>query len=90
MIEQKEKVETVKPSKEDKERLLAERKKLFVEIFIFIRKEQPLMTAKYRNSIRQVDKTSNMLTESMIYAYTKAFNDVIKLLVKESNNEESI
>jgi hypothetical protein len=38
------------------------------------------MTADYRNIIKF---TGGLLSQSMVYAYSKALNDVIKLLAKE-------
>lgn len=45
------------------------------------------MAAEYRHTIKH---TGGLLTKSMTYAYSKALNDVFKLLTKGSDNEKPV
>lgn len=60
------------PIKAEKERIL-----------MLLLSNSARMTSEYRMLIK---KTGGLLTTSMVYAYSKALNDVIKLLTQ---NEES-
>lgn len=45
------------------------------------------MASDYRNTIKH---TGGLLTNSMTFAYSKAINDVFKLLTKGSEDEKSV
>lgn len=45
------------------------------------------MTADYGNTIKYL-KNGSLLARSMRYAYSRACNDIVNLLIKESSNEK--
>ena len=51
---------------------------------IFTNKE--IMTAEYKQLIKH---TGSLVAGSMAIAYSRAINDIIKLILKESNNEKT-
>ena len=47
------------------------------------------MTADYRNTLRHL-KNGSLLARSMGYAYSRACNDIVNLLIKEASNEKPV
>lgn len=70
--------------KEDKDVAKTEKERLLVLLL----KNSAQMTAEYRILIKN---TGGLLTNSMVYAYSKGINDAIKLLTRnEESNEKSV
>lgn len=64
------------PEQQEKQRLL---------LLILSKKDH--MTAEYKALVRH---TGGLTCASMVIAYDKALNDVIKLLLKEKKDEETV
>ena len=67
-------------SEEAKKAAFAERQRLILKLV----KNQAPMAADYRNLIK---KNGSLLTQSMVYAYSKGLNDALKLITKESDEK---
>ena len=59
-----------------------ERQKLIATIF----QNKDKMCSEYGMLVKH---TGSLVSTSMVFAYNKAFNDIIKLLLKGDNNEET-
>lgn len=54
-------------------------------ILVLILANSAKMASDYKNTIRH---TGGLLTQSMVYAYSKCFNDVVKLITKTKETYE--
>lgn len=67
--------------------IAAEIKKERTRLWRMILESRDSMTAEYKALIRH---TGGLVTNSMTYAYSKGINDVMKLILKENNEDESV
>ncbi len=58
-----------------------------VRLLTLILKEQNSMVSDYKHTIKH---TGGLLTKSMVYAYSKAINEVFKLINKGAQNEKPV
>lgn len=56
-------------------------------LVVLILKKKDQMTAEYKALVRH---TGGLTTASMIVAYDRAINDIIKLLLKEKRDETTV
>ncbi len=74
------KAEVVEPTDAEKELLRLQVKFL---------KSRASMASDYKNTIRQTQKTGDLLTQSMVFAYSRGLNDAFKLLTKDNTKEKN-
>lgn len=57
------------------------------DIIMKVRGEAPKLTSSYRQLIKN---SGGLLTESMVFAYNRGINDIIKIITKELTNEKYV